>query len=604
MKKNDLVWVTAGFVFLTCLMTFPLIFNIFRYIPGFFSTDEPYGVLWDSWRIRYSFLHHLSLSYTNFIAYPIGVDIYSTGYFSIIWLSWYHLLNILFPVICAYNLHILLNLTLIGIFTYFLVYYVTKSRAGAFFSGVAFAYCPYQFIRVWQHFSLTYNQWIPLILFAIMYLMKSKEKKAFILLLISGLITFSNDWTIMYLSVFVIVVFFLYWMVQGFMSGVFGDRLRRKESLHFIKRIFLAFLIVFLLLSPQFIRLFQYKMKANKNILPSAFNVYNRPFEDLFVQSARPLSYLLPSFSHPVFGQFTSSFVGNNLYGTSFTEHTLYLGFIPLFLAFIAIKTWRKRKCAGAKSEDDFYLGYFVVLAILSWLFSQPPWWQIGPIKVYMPSFFMYKIMPMFRAYCRFGIVLMLAVSVLAGFGLKYYLERFKTLRIKVVIVSLVFLCVLFEFFSWPAYKVIDVSRVSKVYSWLKEKKGDCVIAEYPLDSKSPNELYKFYQITHEKKIINGRLPGTEAFLAQQPLVKLSSPLTVSRLRGIGVQYVLVHQQDYLISGLADDKNEMEKIPLNPALKFIATYPDERCEEGILCLMEAGKIDVYEILPEKGGIIK
>ena len=40
-----------------------------------------------------------------------------------------------------------------------------------------------------------------------------------------------------------------------------------------------------------------------------------------------------------------------------------------------------------------------------------------------MPSFFMYKILPMFRAYCRFGIVVELAVAVLAGFGLKFFLR-------------------------------------------------------------------------------------------------------------------------------------------------------------------------------------
>lgn len=604
MKKINLAWVSISFVILTCIMTFPLIFNIFKYIPGFFSTDESYGVLWSSWIIKHSFLHHLSLSYTNFVAYPSGIDIYSSGYFSIIWLFWFHLLSILLPVIYAYNVHILLNLTLSGIFTYLLVYHVTKSRVGAFFSGVAFAYCPYQFARVWQHFSLTYNQWIPLILFAIILLMKSKGRKAFILLLISVLMTFSTDWTIMYFSFFVIVVFFLYWAIQSLMSGVFRDKLRRRENTSYLKRVSLAFLIVFLILSPQFIRLFQYKMKANKNVLPSAFNVYNRPFEDLFAQSARPLSYLLPSSSHPVFGQFTSSFVGNDFYGGSFTEHTLYLGFIPLILAFIAIKTWRRRKRACKESEDDFFLGYFTVLAIAAWLFSQPPWWQIGPVKIYMPSFFVYKILPMFRAYCRFGIVLMLAVSVLAGFGFKYYLERFKTFKMKAAVALLVLLGVLFEFFSWPPYKVIDVSRVPQVYSWLKQKGGDFVIAEYPLDARSPNELFKFYQITHEKKMINGRLPGTEAFLTQQPLVKLSSPETASRLKALGVHYVLVHPQGYLVSELADDKNEMEKIPFNPGLRFIATFPDERCKEGILCLMETGKIDVYEVSSDKAGVNK
>ena len=142
--------------------------------------------------------------------------------------------------------------------------------------------------------------------------------------------------------------------------------------------------------------------------------------------------------------------------------------------------------------EGDFYIGFFIFLAVVAWLFSQPPWWKFGPIKIYMPSFFMYKILPMFRAYCRFGIVVMLAVAVLAGYGLKFILERFKTQKAKIAITCLFAGLVLFEFWNWPPYKVIDVSKVPPVYYWLKEQPGDFVIAEYPLDADSPNEMYKF----------------------------------------------------------------------------------------------------------------
>ena len=180
----------------------------------------------------------------------------------------------------------------------------------------------------------------------------------------------------------------------------------------------------------------------------SAFNPYRRPFNDLFEQSARPLSYLLPAVVHPVFGKFTEQFIGSSFYGMSFTEHTLYLGWVPLILAFVALRRWRRKGKESKKSgtvpfrdspfyRDDFYIGFFVFLAVAAWLFSQPPWWNIFGFKIYMPSFFMYKILPMFRAYCRFGIVVMLAVAVLAGFGLKFFLERFKSQRTKVAVTAL-----------------------------------------------------------------------------------------------------------------------------------------------------------------------
>ena len=290
----------------------------------------------------------------------------------------------------------------------------------------------------------------------------------------------------------------------------------------------------------------------------------------------------------------------------SFTEHTLYLGWIPLILAFLAFKGWRRnRKTRTTNHElritdkEDFYIGFFVFLAIVAWLFSQPPWWNIFGFKLYMPSFFMYKILPMFRAYCRFGIVLMLAVAVLAGFGLKFFLERFKSQKTKIVVTGLFCGLVLFEFWNWPPYKVIDLSKVPAVYYWLKDEPKDIVIADYPLDADSSNELYKFFQTVHEKKIINGTIPGTYANKVAQEIRRLSGPKTASILKWMGVKYVVVHKDDYLKTDLVEDKEDLERIPQSPGLKFIRTFPHQECPDPhLMCVQKTGLIDVYEVVAE------
>jgi hypothetical protein len=96
----------------------------------------------------------------------------------------------------------------------------------------------------------------------------------------------------------------------------------------------------------------------------SAHNPYHRPFEDLFAQSARPLSYFLPAVVHPIFGNLTEQFIGSSLYGESLTEHTLYLGWVPLILAFVAFRGWRQERRLRAKSQEprareDFYISFF-----------------------------------------------------------------------------------------------------------------------------------------------------------------------------------------------------------------------------------------------------
>lgn len=209
----------------------------------------------------------------------------------------------------------------------------------------------------------------------------------------------------------------------------------------------------------------------------------------------------------------------------------------------------------------------------------------------------MYKVLPMYRAYCRFGIVVMLAVAVLAGFGLKFVLERFKNRKTKIAIAALFCGLVLFEFWNWPPYKVIDVSKVPAVYYWLKGQQGDSVIAEYPLDAKSPNEMYKFFQTTHEKKIINGTIPGTYANKVAQSIIKVSNLDTAKALKWMDVKYVVVHKEDYLKTDRIEDKEELEKIPKNPGLKLVSSFPPQECpDKDIICVQKTGQIDVYEVI--------
>ncbi|MFH0913485.1 MAG: hypothetical protein V1884_04310, partial [Candidatus Omnitrophota bacterium] len=211
--------------------------------------------------------------------------------------------------------------------------------------------------------------------------------------------------------------------------------------------------------------------------------------------------------------------------------------------------------------------------------------------------FFMYRVLPMFRAYCRFGVMVMLAVSVLAGFGLKFILEKFNSQKKKLSLTILFCGLVMFEFWNYPPFKVINVSRVPQVYYWLKSQPQDFAIAEYPLDIAGPNEIYKFYQTKHEKKIINATTPGTYAHKVARSIIKLSDSNTANVLKWMGVKYVLVHNEDYLSTGLVEDYEELNKIPQNPGLNFIKNFPSQECpKKDIMCVQKTGPIDVYEII--------
>jgi len=595
-KTGYTILVVIIFLILTVIMTYPLVFKINTHIPAFFSTDESFAVLWNSWFIKFSLAHHLSIRSTDLIAHPFSVDFYTNKPVIYLWFLINYSLSILTNPVLTYNLQVIFNLLLAATFNYLLVYYLTGNRFAAFFAGTIFGFCPYIFVRSWQHLGETYLWIMPM---ALLYLFRLRQNpsRATKLLFIISLIFTTIGANFYYLG-----VAFITFLVYLFIYTMKNKTLCLDENKKYFKNIILFSCIVFILLIPQNYPIIKGIITSRKTI-PAAQNIYYRPFKDLFEQSAKSLSYFLPAVVHPFFGKFTEMFIGSQLYGMSFTEHTLYLGWAPLILAFVAFKRWRRRrkevKIGTVPFGDSpyFYIGFFVSLAIVAWFFSQPPWWKFGPLKIYMPSFFMYKILPVFRAYCRFGIVVMLAVSVLAGFGLKFILDRFNSKKKRIAITTLFCVLVLFEFWNYPPFKVIDVSRVPQVYYWLKEQRGDFAIAEYPLDIVGPSEIYRLYQTKHEKKIINATIPGTPAHRLTKTLTELSNPNTAGVLKWMGVKYILVHKEDYLNTGLIDDSEELNKIPQNPGLKFIKTFPSQECpQKDILCIQKTGPVDVYEVV--------
>jgi len=177
-------------------------------------------------------------------------------------------------------------------------------------------------------------------------------------------------------------------------------------------------------------------------------------------------------------------------------------------------------------------------------------------------------------------VVVMLGISVLAGFALGPLLNRFSGAAKRAAAALLIVVAALFEFWYLPSEHAVDLSRYPAVYDWLKDQPSGIVIAEYPLDIEGPNELYKFYQTKHHKPIINGAFPGTPAHEAIKSLQKLSQPATITALRSMGVDYVFLHLDAYRKTGLAEEAEEMRSVQNNPALKRVHS--------------DAG-IEVYEI---------
>lgn len=596
MKKNCFknIFSYCLFILLSLLGTYPLFLRIKDHIPGFHSTDEPYAALWNFWWLKYAWKKGLPSYDYNTVAVPFGINYIKLSVYPV-WEFINKWLTILTNNFIAYNLETMISFFLAALFMYYLVSFLTGDKLSAVLAGIIYAFCPYHFVRAWQHLGLAQIQWMPLYLLSLFILAKNMKLKNVILSAFCFYLVLSFD---LYYAcfMFIVTIFFILFLLL-YSKG------KKVYCLRALKMFSLMAVLILLISSPNLYALYKGTMSIKAAGVKAEYG-YIRPFQDLFTQSARPLSYFLPASTHPFFGKFTDQFLGSQLYGVSFTEHTLYLGWVPIILAFYAFKKWRKDRKLSAPSCElqitdnyNFYRVFFILLTIIAWFFSQPPWWEIGPVKIYMPSFFIYKIMPSIRAYCRYGIVVMLAIAVLAGFGLRFILERFKTQSIKVAIAALFCILVLFEFWNYPPFKVIDFSKTPAVYTWLKSQPDNLIIAEYPIDIDGANVLYMFYQTRHEKKIINCTIPGTYANRVNRTITKLSEPHAAGILRWMGVKYALVHREGYLNTELTQDKEELNKISDNSGLKLIQSFMSEECpREDIMCVRKTGQIDVYEVI--------
>jgi hypothetical protein len=529
----------------------------------FYNTDVR-GTIWSLWWLRYSAVHYIDYNNCYFLAAPFGVNF---SFLPVLGISF--LISKLMVVFTGYilsvNLSTLILFALTGCFTYLLCYHLTEDKEASFISGFIFAFCPYHLNKVMEFTYVFLGAGVVLYIWALLKLREKSSSKIIFLAAFAYIFTLTfNPYYGFFVIIFTIglFIFCLFYQFKNKLSDLNTGSGRKKLfknallSLSFIRDVAIVFFFAILMNAPSLWNIAKRLFSSNYNLAEKASMGYVRSFEYLFAQSARLLSYLLPASTHPIFGEFTKKMFGSIFYGRGSIEQTLYLGWVPLLLSYFAFRRWRFKRSHGElfpeyqSSRENFYIGFFIFSACFAFICSMPPYIDLLFFKVYFPSYFIYKVLPMFRAYARFGVLVILSISVLAGFGLKFFFERIKNTRHKQLFAAGFCLFILFEFTNIPPFRVTDISKVPSVYKWLGEQNGDFIVAEYPIAMTSPGEAfenydYLFYQTKHQKRLLNGAVAGTEAFEIRKKILKINDPETINILKRLGVKYVILHTDLY-----------------------------------------------------------
>lgn len=608
---QEQILIFSFFALLSFLATYPLIFRIGTSI--YSDMGDSLGTTWQFWWLRYSiWQHHISPYLSPFQAAPFGVDISAIMVQSIFYNYLILPFLLFFNEVVTYNLALLFGFFLSALIMYYLVYHFTKNKVASMVSGIIYAFCPYHFTHAYQHLGLATTQWMPLYVLAVFKIDKERTYRNALLCACAFALNIFSDYHYGYFMLIFTISFLLFKI---------GYRWKEKWRSMFVKheiqlstprlmrtfKVILASALIFLVISSPFIfPFFKALLSPTSEHLISPSHI--RPLRDLFGNSARPLGYLLPSRDNPLFGGFTQRFIKSPFYGGHPVEHTLYLGWVGIVLSIVTIRGWRKRNRKQVRkweseqvSKKQRLSGYqvirlsgkdrllitdyrsrkavsfFLFAGIVALLFSHSPYTEMGNFRILFPSYFMYKIIPMFRVCARFGIVVMLCVSVLAGIGLTSILEEIKNVKKRRVFLSIVLLLVFVEFAPTLPAPMVNAVNPPPVYEWLAKQEGDFTIAEYPLKG---DQEYQFWQRIHQKRLVNGALSGTYADKVRREIVDILKPEAPGILSYLGAKYVILHPDKYLKS---------EDVPI------IGEIPNLRCQSGLKLIKVFDEIEVYEV---------
>lgn len=166
-----------------------------------------------------------------------------------------------------------------------------------------------------------------------------------------------------------------------------------------------------------------------------------------------------------------------------------------------------------------------------------------------LPFSWFYNYFPGFsglRAPSRYGVFVLFAVAVMAGYGYKQLHERFKKTQVKTLVLVLVLVLLNIEYLSIP-HKMSFVpvrKEIPPIYQWLKDQPGDFAILEYPFFTPLGMEsVYMYFSLFHKKKIVNGYsgfLPPSY-FYIREVFNAFPSKASLDILKYLDVKYLIFH---------------------------------------------------------------
>ena len=564
------------YLILAIILTWPTFSHPASHLPGD-GGDDP-ALAWNLWWIKYALLNAGRDPFqTDYMFYPVGINL---AFYTLTLLNGLLALPLTLNlgVALASNLHLLFTFVAGGYGVFLLTRYLLarwflsdqKDRAAVEFAPAgliwlsaaiaggfyAFASSKLFYVALGQ-FNIASSHWIP---FAVLYVLRCRHypgrlKNA----VLAGLFLSLQAWSEMTYASFLLVFISLYWLYELLAAGrraIPGRPQAAPLALHLraaavVGRVFL------LGLSP-----------ILAHMLPDLhvegdFLVEGSGFAREF--SADLLGFIVPAANHPLLGDLVQS---TGITHFSLGQH-IYLGLALPGLLLVSLWTGYRRP------QLWFWLLAVVVFALL----SLGPVFTINGQTTGIPGpFGLIQQLPFFKGNrypSRYGVMLILSLSVVAGFGLvqlgRLGRQWFGGAGLPLLLVSGLFL---FEHLSVPLPQS-DV-RLPAAYEFIAADPGDFTVLDIPFAWRNGFRvtgalttrfmLGQFYQTAHQKRLLQGNTSRNPDFKFQYfttaPVIssllaletgKSLSPerlaadraIAAEVLRFLGIRYIIIRPYSY-----------------------------------------------------------
>jgi len=314
--------------------------------------------------------------------------------------------------VAAYNWLILLSFPLSAAAAYLLARHCALPPGAALLAALLFAFSPFHVAHAAYHPHIAQTQWLPFYLLALWRCLdQSTWIAAAWLAIAAAAVALSNFYGGLIAAAITPIAVFVYWHWRTRFAVRGWHRLRFTiATLAGLAGAGLAWIWWH---APSLIR----------DRAAFAF-----PREELFIYGARWWSYVVPPVAHPILGAFARRTWSAARVTDGLLEQQVSLGWGVIVLAVIAIVAWLEtvwrqranppagdRRPPGPRALDA--VPVFAGVAAVAAVCSLSPQATFFGVTIARPSALLYHVVPMFRSYARFGVVVQLMAALLAGVG-------------------------------------------------------------------------------------------------------------------------------------------------------------------------------------------